>query len=97
MNFPENFVLDGCKTQGWRRETSTAKFDNIHVCYTRTEEFNKKREVVEIYSGENYIPDSKSRSYSRAYSLDTLPKKYQDLVASLKEHMIQTSKDLITL
>jgi len=43
---------------------------------------------VEIYQGENYIPGSKSKSYSRQYSnLEDIPGKYLDVVEDLmNEH-----------
>ncbi len=39
---------------------------------------------LEIYQGENYIPDSKSTSRSWSYSPDRIPKKWKDKYTELE-------------
>lgn len=53
------------------------------VCYHETVDRSKKG--VEVYTGSNYIVDSKDKSHSRLFSLEKLPAKYKSVVEELKE------------
>lgn len=53
------------------------------VCYHETVDRTKKG--VEVYTGSNYIVDSKDKSHSRLFSLEKLPAKYKSVVEELKE------------
>lgn len=55
---------------------------NEIIYYTVTDK-GKKSRGVEVYSGENYIPDSSDRSYSRSYSISNVPSKYKSIVDEL--------------
>jgi hypothetical protein len=39
---------------------------------------------VEIHQGKNYIVGSSDRSYSKAYTMENLPPKYEGVVSELK-------------
>ncbi len=53
------------------------------IIYYTVIDKGKKRKGVEVYSGENYILDSPDRSYSRSYSMENVPEKYQSIVDEL--------------
>ena len=43
----------------------------------------KRTNGVEIYSGKNYIVGSNAKSYSRKYTLNNYPRKYDEIVKFL--------------
>ena len=51
-------------------------------------EIKSKECKMEFYSGENYVPGAKFRSYSRIYSEDKIPKKYKETYRRLKNLVI---------
>jgi hypothetical protein len=55
-----------------------------------------ERTGLEIYQGENYIVESKSRSRSWRYDPDRVPKKWQDLYSKLEamHGIIDWSRDV---
>jgi len=58
------------------------------LCYTRVREKGVFREVVEVYSGENYVAGSNKRSYSRVYQIDEIPNSHEVIVDMLKTIML---------
>lgn len=72
--------------EGWDFQSASYinKYTDKLVCYTRVRDNGVFKEVVEVYSGENYVPGSKKRSYSRVYSIDNIPKPYDRTVDALK-------------
>lgn len=72
--------------KGWDFQSASYinKYTEQMICYTRVRDNGVFREVVEIYSGENYVPGSKKRSYSRVYPIDNIPKPHYRIVDILK-------------
>jgi len=72
--------------EGWDFQSAsyTCKFTEQMICYTRVKEKGKFKEVVEIYSGENYVTGSTKRSYSRVYPMDNIPSSHDRIVGILK-------------
>ena len=65
-------------SEDWKFQSVQSEHDDRLVCYTRFKSGNDKvKEVLEVYSGENYVLTSKTRSYSKCYNMDQIPKKYQ--------------------
>ncbi len=56
-----------------------------NVMYHTLSSKGEKSEGVEVYTGENYIPDSKDKSYSKMYKMKDIPTKYKKVVEELKE------------
>ena len=54
------------------------------VYYYKLISNGKKSQGVEVYSGENYIVNSKDKSNSRRYDITEVPSKYRDVVDALK-------------
>ena len=72
--------------EGWDFQSASYinKYTEQMICYTRVRDNGVFREVVEIYSGENYVLGSKKRSYSRVYTMDNIPKPHERIVDILK-------------
>ena len=52
--------------------------------YVNDSEIKAGTEFMELYTGENYLPDSSKRSNSRLYSVDKIPTKYKKYWEELK-------------
>ena len=71
--------------QKWNYKAVSTKVDGKEVIFHTLNNKGKKSKGVEVYQGSNY--GGSGRSYSRAYSLSKVPKKYKSTVANLqKEH-----------
>jgi hypothetical protein len=72
--------------EGWEFQSASYinKFTEQMVCYTRVRDNGVFRETVEVYSGENYVPNSNKRSYSRVYKMDSIPNPHTRIVDILK-------------
>jgi len=73
----------------WDYKAISTIFDDAgtkrDVVYYTLVNKGKKDSGVEIYTGSNYILDSKDKSTSRSYKLDKFPAKYKDVVSQLKK------------
>lgn len=78
--------------QGWEFQSATTTDSDQMICYTRVKDNGKFKEVIEIYSGENYVLNSTKKSYSRVYTRAELPYKYQSIVLGLSEILADTLK-----
>jgi len=66
----------------------------MQVVYGRAKSTNGPvRETLETYSGRNYIPESKSFSYSRAYTMDKIPSTHLPTKYLLEQFLIQELGD----
>lgn len=58
--------------------------------------FNQKKgtELLEVYIGQNYVPGSTRKSFSKTYTPIQIPKKYRTLWEELKEKYKQTKYEI---
>ena len=52
---------------------------------TCAKSLKSKECVMEYYKGENYVVDSKAKSYSKVYREPQIPEKYKSVFLTLKE------------
>ena len=67
----------------WNYKAITTTFGNKTIIYYTLVNNGKKTRGVEIYSGKNYNVNSSANSYSRTYSIVSLPGKYKIIVKKL--------------
>jgi len=84
-----NFKITERNWTGWDYQSASIVDYTLEqmICYTRVRDKGEFREIVEIYSGENYVYGSNKRSYSRVYKVDEIPSKHIDLIFVLKTTM----------
>jgi hypothetical protein len=73
----------------WQFQSAQKSDPDTNVCYTRVLDKGKFREILEVYSGENYVVTSNKRSYSRVYQMDSIPNKYKQTLLVLKNSLIE--------
>ena len=66
-------------SHNWDYKATSTMVNGIRVIYYT----NGDSQGVEMYKGQNYIVGDSSRSWSRVYSLETYPKKYNNVVQEL--------------
>jgi hypothetical protein len=82
--------------EGWKFQSAQKTQGDTMVCYSRVLDNGIFREVVEIYSGENYVVGSTKKSYSRVYPMDKIPKIHVALAGRLKWELAKKlNKNLI--
>jgi hypothetical protein len=79
-------------SEDWKFQSVQTEIDGMLICYTRfmvPSSGDRVNEVLETYSGSNYIPGSKDKSYSRVYGMDRVPTKHQTTVNLMKTCLTQ--------
>jgi hypothetical protein len=56
---------------------------SLHVSYIK----KTHKWMFEIYQGQNYIVGSKNRSYSRAFPLNEVPAKYEEIMNRMRDKL----------
>ena len=80
--------------EDWTFHAASVTTNGMEVVYGRSKSTNGKvRETLETYSGRNYIPESKSYSYSRAYTMDKIPSVHSTTKYLLEQFLIQELGD----
>ena len=69
MNGEEQYELVERQWDGWHFQSIQETVGDTMFSFYRVKDENGTREGLEIYSGENYVVGSKSKSYSRHYSI----------------------------
>jgi hypothetical protein len=73
----------------WNYKAISARIEEnnklVDVYFYTLENKGKQSSGIEVYSGRNYIVDSNDNSYSRSYTLEKFPSKYNNLIGLLKE------------
>ena len=63
MEYPSTFNIIERNWEGWHFQSSNCTNLDKMVCYTRLKDNEVFKEVIEVYSGDNYVTKSKKRSH----------------------------------
>jgi hypothetical protein len=94
MQYPQGFKIIKREYKDWTFHAAEVTRNGMQVVYGRSKDKDGKiQEGLETYSGPNYIPEAKGKSYSRRYDIDKIPATHSVTRFLLEQFLIQELGD----
>jgi len=94
MIYPQEFKIIKREYKDWTFHAAEVTRNEMQVVYGRSKgKDGIVNESLETYSGPNYIPESKGKSYSRKYNMNQIPDAHSTTKFLLEQFLIQELGD----